>query len=530
MAATEHYDGIIIGGGHNGLVCGAYLARAGKKIVVLERRGMLGGASVTEEVWPGYRVNTAAHILSLMQPRIVLELELQKFGYEVVPVPPGVHLVEGVGPVVLWKEQDRLCAELGRFSKRDAETYPQFQAHLARLAPIFRRMLWEIPLDPSDISPGNLIRLAGFAWRNRAALRAFHDVTDLLTMSVHDYVGRWFDSEEVKVIAGYYPAGAAGQTTSIHTPGTAFLLLRNHLRDGSDPAGGTGLARGGMGTISRAIAASGARFGLETRTDAEVSEVIIENGRAVGVKLARGDIIRARAVISNAPLQHLFADLVPQQAAPEVYRRSALGIHGTVTNFKIHLAVDRPIPFAGLKEAGYTSGYPVQITLAPSLAYVERAYTDMRSGQLSEHPYMTVQTPTVADSTLAPPGKHIISIYGGHIPAESAAHQDESARERLFQRVMETIAIHAPAFDRRWIHRQIMLPVDYATTFRLPGGSPHHGDLTPDQLFFRRPVRGYADYTTPIPGLFICGASAHPGGGVTGVPGYNAARVVKRIL
>ena len=527
MAATEHYDGIIIGGGHNGLVCGAYLARSGKKILVLERREMLGGASVTEQIWPGYRINTAAHILSLMQPKIVLDLELQKFGYEVVPVPPGVHFVEGAGPVVLWKEQDRLCAELARFSKRDAETYPKFQAHLARIAPIFRRMLWEIPLDPSDLNPGNLARLAGFAWRNRAALRAFHDVTDLVSMSVSDYVGRWFDSDEVKVIAGYYPAGAAGQTMSIHTPGTAFLLLRNHLRDGPDPAGGTGLARGGMGMISEAIAASGARFGLETRTGAEVSEVIVEKGRATGVRLAGAGIIRARAVISNAPLQHLVADLVPQSAAPEAYRRSAAGIHGTVTNFKIHLAVDSPIPFAGLKEAGYTSGYPVQITLAPSLAYVERAYTDMRSGRLSEHPYMTVQTPTVADSTLAPPGKHIISIYGGHIPA---GHEDEAARERLFERVLDTIALHAAGFDRRWIHRQIMLPVDYATTFRLPGGSPHHGDLTPDQLFFRRPVRGYADYTTPVPGLFLCGASAHPGGGVTGVPGHNAARVVKRYL
>lgn len=530
MVATANYDAVIIGGGHNGLVCGAYLAKAGKKVLVLERRDILGGASATEEIWPGYKVNTAAHMLSLMQPKIVLDLELQKFGYEAVPVPPGVHLVEGVGPVVLWKEQERLCAEFARFSKRDAEAYPKFQAHLARMAPIFRRLLWQVPIDPSDMSPRNLLRLAGFGWRNRDALPVFHDLMDLVSMSVHDYVARWFDSEEVRIIVGYYPAGAAGQSTSIHTPGTAYLLLRNHMRDGSNPAGGTGLSRGGMGTIPTAIAASGARFGLETRTGAEVEEVIVENGRAVGVRMVGGEVIRARAVISNASSQHLFADLVPKSAAPEDFRRAVTGIHGTVTNFKIHLAVEKPIPFAGLKEAGYGDRYPVQVTLAPSLSYVEKAYADMRSGRISERPYMTVQTPTLADRTLAPEGKHIISIYGGHFPAGPGSDQTAAAREQLFERVMDTIASHAPDFDRHWLHRQIMLPSDYEEIFRLPGGSPHHGDLTFDQLFFRRPVRGYADYTTPVQGLFLCGASAHPGGGVTGVPGFNAARVVQRSL
>lgn len=531
MNENRNYDAVIIGGGHNGLVCGAYLAKAGRKVLVLERRGLLGGAAVTEEIWPGYRVNTASHMLGLMQPRVVLDLELQKFGYDVVPVTPGVHLVEGVGPVVLWKEPERLQAELARFSKRDAEAYPRFQAHLAKVAPVFRRMLWEIPPDPARRGPGNLLRLARLAWRNRDALPLFHDLTDLLSMSVHDYVGRWFESDEARVILGYYPAGAAGQSTSIHTPGTAFLLLRNHMRDGSDPVGGTGLARGGMGMISESIAASGRRWGMQTRTGAEVAEVLVQDGRACGVRLADGETIRARSVVSNAAAQHLFADLLPASATPEPFRRGVAGIHGTVTTFKIHLAVDAPIPFAGLKEAGYPEGsYPIQITLAPSLAYVERAYTDMLGGNIAERPYMTVQTPTLADPGLAPPGKHLISIYGGHIPAGPNSDQGDEMRERLFARVMDAIAEHAPGFDRRWTHRQILLPRDYEQIFRLPGGSPHHGDLTPDQLFFRRPVPGHADYRTPVPGLFLCGASAHPGGGVTGVPGHNAARVVNAAL
>lgn len=425
---------------------------------------------------------------------------------------------------------DKLCAEFARFSARDAKTYPKFQAHLARVAPVFRRMLWEVPVDPSNLGPRNLARLAGFAWRNRTTLPHFHDLIDLLSMSTHDYLCRWFDSPEVRAIVGYYPAGAAGQSTSIHTPGTAYLLLRNLLRDGTDMAGGTGLARGGMGSIPQAIAASGARFGLETRTGAEVEEVLLENGRAVGVRLAGGEVIRARCVISNAAVQHLFGDLVPETATPEDFRRDVCGIHGQVTAFKIHLAVDRPLPLKGLAEAGYTDGYPVQITLAPSLDYVERAYCDMRSGKMAERPYMTIQTPTVADPTLAPPGKHILSIYGGHIPAGPGIEYDDAAREVLFNRVMDTIEEHAPGFDRTWHHRQIMLPSDYESVFRLPGGSPHHGDLTADQLFFRRPVARHADYTTPVDGLFICGASAHPGGGVTGVPGYNAAKVVGAAL
>jgi phytoene dehydrogenase-like protein len=270
---------------------------------------------------------------------------------------------------------------------------------------------------------------------------------------------------------------------------------------------------------------------MAVRTGAEVAEVIVEGGRATGVRLADGTAIRARAVISNAAAQHLFADLVPEAAAPADYRRGVSGIHGEVTSFKIHLALERPIPFRGLAEAGYPEGeYPVQVTLAPSLAYVERAYAEMKAGRIAGHPYMTVQTPTVVDPGLAPPGRHLVSIYGGHVPAGPGSDQGTAMREVLFGRVLDTIAAHAPDFDRRWLHRQILLPRDYENIFRLPGGSPHHGDLTMDQLFFRRPLAGHADYRTPVPGLFLCGASAHPGGGVTGVPGYNAARVVAAAL
>lgn len=529
MKNNMTYDAVIIGGGHNGLVCGTYLAKDGYKVLVLERREMLGGASVTEELWPDYRVNTAAHMLGLMQPRIVLELELQKFGYDVIPVPPGVHLVDGVGPVVLWKDVERLCREFARFSQKDAQAYPKYQAHLARVASPLRDLMWEIPFDPTDFSPANLVRMAGFAWRNRKALTKFHDIADLMTMSAYDYLSRWFESEQVRIICGYYPAGAAGQSVSIHTPGTAYFLLRNYLRPDIKEAGGTGLARGGMGSIPQAIARSGARFGLETRTNAEVADVLIHEGQAVGVRLKDNSVIRARAVIANAAVQHLFADLVAPEAVPAAFRQNITHIHGQATTFKIHLAVDQPIPFEGLEKAGYTHGDPVQVTLAPSIRYMENAYHEMHKGKLSKRPYMTIQTPTLADPSLAPPGKHLLSIYGGHVPYDAGVQNDE-LREKVFERVLDTISIYAPKFDRRWNHRQILLSSDYETIFRLPGGSPHHGDLTLDQLFFRRPVRKFSDYTTPVKGLFLCGSSSHPGGGVSGVPGYNAARVIRRAL
>lgn len=530
MQDLKTYDAAIIGGGHNGLVCGAYLARAGHSVVVLERRHILGGASVTEEIWPGYFVNTAAHMLGMLQPKIILDLELGAFGYEVVPIPSGIHLIEGVGPVVLWTDVDKLCAEFARFSKKDAQTYPAYLAHLANVAQFFRQAMWEIPPDPTDFSIGGLSRLAGFAWRNRKALSKFHAISDLLAMSAYDYLARWFESDQVRIILGYYPAGAAGQSVSVHTPGTAYFLLRNFLRDNNTPAGGIGLARGGMGCISQAIAKSGARFGLEMRTDADVEEVMIEQGRAVGVRLRDGNMVRAKAVVCNAAVQNLVRDLLPAETLPEADNGAATRIRSQSTTFKIHLAVDAPIPFAGLKEAGYDREHPVQVTLAPSIAYMERAYHEMQLGQLSQRPYMTIQTPTLADPTLAPAGKHMLSIYGGHVPSGPGHDHGEEMREHLFRVVMDTISIHAPEFDRRWSHRQIMLASDYEEIFGLPGGSPHHGDMTLDQLFFRRPLTGMSNYATAVPGLFICGASAHPGGGVTGVPGHNAAIVVNRSL
>lgn len=524
------YDVVIVGAGHNGLVCGTYLAKAGLKVCVLERRALVGGACATEEVWPGYRVSTAAHMLGLFQPRVILDLELQRFGYEVLATPPVVQPIEGAGPVVLWRETERLAGELARFSRKDAAAYPRYLEHLARVGPFFRQMMWEIAFDPAAIRPRHLRDLALFAWRSRGAVGRFHDIADLLTLSAYDYLGRWFESDAAKAILGYYPAGGSGQSVGIRTDGTAYFLLRGQLRQNDTPAGGTGLVRGGMGTVAEALRRSGARFGMETRVDAEVARILVENGRAAGVVLANGDEVRADRVVSNASARHTFLNLVEEAAVPPGFLTRLRGFGGQATAFKLHLAVAELPRLRGIEASGFGTGQPSQVTIAPSLAYLEQAYADLQAGVASRRPYLTVQMPSVVDATLAPAGHHLMSIYGGHVPSGPGDDQGEAVKEAVTARAIETIRAFAPGWSGTYLHRHVMLAADYEAQFGLPGGNPHHGDLKLGQLFFRRPVPGFADHTTPVRDLFLCSASNHPGGGVTGVPGHNAARMVLRSL
>lgn len=524
------YDVVIVGAGHNGLVCGTYLAKAGLSVCVLERRALVGGACATEEVWPGYRVSTAAHMLGLLQPRVILDLELQKFGYAILATPPVVQPIEGAGPVVLWRETGRLSRQLARFSARDAAAYPRYAEHLASVGPVFRRLMWEIPFDPAARSLRVLRDMAMFAWRNRGMAGRFHDVADLLTMSAHDYLCRWFESDAAKAILGYYPAGGCGLSVGFRTAGTAYFLLRGQLRENGTRAGGAGLVRGGMGAVAEAIRRSGARFGMETRIGAEVARILTQNGRAVGVALANGDEVRARLVVSNASARHTFLDLVDEQAVPSDFRTKLAGFGGRATAFKVHLAVKALPRLEGIEASGFGDGQPSQITVAPSVAWLEEAYADLQAGMPSRRPYLTVQIPSVVDTTLAPEGHHLMSIYGGHIPSGPGADHGEATKAAVTRRVIETIKRFAPGWSGEYIHRHVMLAADYEAQFGLPGGNPHHADLTLAQLFFRRPVPGFADHRTPVRGLFLCSASNHPGGGVTGIPGHNAARVVLRSL
>lgn len=526
---NERYDVIIIGAGHNGLVCGAYLAKAGLKVCALERREVIGGAAVTEEIWPGYHVSVASFVMSLMQPKVILDLELPKFGLKILDTPPLFHPFPDGRYIVFWDNVAKTCEEIAKISRNDASAYVEYKCHLARLAPILRRLLWEIPPDLVSSRLQDIRDTLRFLWRFRDVGGRFYDIYDLLTMSAFDYLKRWFATDEILAAIGSYTAASANNI-SVKCPGSAYVLMRGMLRENDTPAGSWGFVRGGMGAISRAIAQSGARFGLRIRTGAEVSHVLVDRGRARGVVLTSGEEIRAKAVVSNADVKTTFLKLVNPRELPSGFVSQVRNFRTISTAFKINIAAEQAPGFRAFQERLAGFSYPCLVRIAPSVDYLERAYDDAKYGGFSRRPYMDIVVPTMQDATLAPPGKHIVSILGGHAAYQLAGRSWDEARNDLFATVVDTISDYAPGFGNSIINKQILTPIDLELIFALPGGHVHHGDLGLDQIFFKRPTPHYANYRSPITGLYQCGASTHPGGGVTGVPGHNAARVILRDL
>jgi phytoene dehydrogenase-like protein len=527
---ARSFDAVIVGAGHNGLVCGAYLAKAGLRVCVLERRSVVGGAATTEEVWPGYRVSTASYVMGLLQPKIILDLELARFGYEVIeptpllqPFPDGRH-------IVFWREPCRLAAEFAKFSPDDAAVFPRYRRTMLRFGSLVQRLLWEAPPDLPLRGPRDLYDFLRFVWRFRGFAGDFHEIWRLLTMSAFDYLQRWFSSDAVKLAIGFYAAGGGGQRASMKTPGTAFMLARSCIRNNDTPAGSTGFVRGGMGGISDAIAASGRSRGLEIRTSAPVAAIQVKNGNAMGVALESGEEIAAPLVIANASAQTTFLDLVEPAALPEPFLSDIRSLRARSTGFKVHLAVDRLPRYRGFDAAELGFPYPTQVRIAPDIAYMEAAFADAEHGRNARHPYLTVTTQSVLDPGLAPDGKHIISIYGGHAVSEALPGDRDRLRQEMTERVLAVFGAYASDVSEAILHHQTLMPWDLERIFGLPGGHVHHFDMSADQMFSLRPAPGFARYRSPINGLYICSASAHPGGGVTGVPGHNAARTVLRDL
>ncbi|HUF45587.1 MAG TPA: NAD(P)/FAD-dependent oxidoreductase [Aestuariivirgaceae bacterium] len=524
------HDALIIGAGHNGLVCGAYLAKAGLKVCALERRGVIGGAAVSEEIWPGYTVSVASFVMTLMQPKIMLDLELKDCGLEVIETAPSFQPFPDGRSIIFWPETSRVCGEIARFSAADAEAYPRYAAHMEGLVPFLRRLLFEVPVDPTTGRGRDLAKTAALAWRFRDLGGRFYDIWDLLTLSAHDYLSRWFESQQMLAALGSYASGSGGNIGP-KSPGSAYVLARPFLRDQTTAAGRNGLVRGGMGAISQSIARSGARFGLKTRVDAEVKRVVVENGAAAGVELASGEVLRSDIVIANANPKTTFLRLVAPDQLPAQFVQDIRNFRTASTSFKINLAVEQPPRFTAFDLADPGFVYPGAVVIAPNVDDLERAFDAAKYGRMAEKPYLWMMVPSIFDPTLAPPGKHIVSIFGGHVPYTLRDREwDDDAREDLFAMVMNAISDYAPGIGNSVIHKQVLTPVDLEQMFDLPGGHVHHGDLSIDQIFFKRPARHFADYRSPIARLYQCGASTHPGGGVTGVPGHNAAQVILRDL
>ncbi|HMG33515.1 MAG TPA: NAD(P)/FAD-dependent oxidoreductase [Blastocatellia bacterium] len=521
-------DAVIVGGGHNGLITAAYLARAGLSVTVLEKRKVVGGAAVTEEIWPGYKVSTLSYLCSLLQPRIIDDLELGKFGYYLYPKDPAFFTAFPDGQhLFFWQSQKKTVEELSKFSKRDAENYPEYEERLARLAEWVEHLLMTTPPNIVRRKLEDLIALAkiGYSTIKFRDADVLH-LIKIMTQSVRAYLDERFESEQIK--ATLSTDGVIGTNGGPSTPGTAYIMLHHVMGGATGIRGLWGFVRGGMGAISTAIAASAQARGAVIRTSASVSRVLVKNGRAYGVVLENGDEIRARLVISNADPRVTFLKLIEAADLEEEFRAAVDKIRIEGCSMKINLALDCLPDFKAYPGRDVGPHHKATIHVCPSMEYVDRAWEDAKKGEPSTNPLVEITIPTTYDDSIAPPGKHIMSVFAQYAPYSLKDGNWDSMKECFADRCIDALAEYAPNIKDAILHRQVVSPLDMEREYSLTGGNIFHGDMTVDQLFFMRPVAGWARYRTPIAGLYLCGSGTHPGGGVMGAPGYNAAREILR--
>jgi phytoene dehydrogenase-like protein len=516
---------LIIGGGHNGLVCAWRLARAGLSVSVLERRGVVGGAAVTETFHPGFRNSVASYTVSLLNPKIIADMDLHGHGLRIVPrrvanflpLPGGDHLVVGQG---------RTAAEVARFSARDAERLEAYGARLEAIADVVRALVLETP--PNMPVGGGLVEtvaqmLKGAGVGRRLArldLTARRDLLALFAQSAGDWLDGWFESEPIKAVLGF--DGVVGNYASPYSAGSAYVLLHHVFGEVNGVKGAWGHAIGGMGAITQAMARACEAAGVDIRTDCAVREVVIESGRATGVVTDAGERLTADLVVSNLNPKLLFGALVDGAALPSDFSERIARYRCGSGTFRMNVALSELPRFTGAPPGDdhLTGG----IIIAPSLAYMDRAYADARRHGWSREPIVEVLIPSTLDDSLAPPGAHVASLFCQHVaPSLPDGRSWDEAREEVADLMIATVDRYAPGFAASVIARQVLSPLDLERTFGLVGGDIMHGALSLDQMFSARPVLGHGDYRTPVRGLYQCGAGTHPGGGVTGAPGHNAA-------
>lgn len=525
----ENLDVAIIGAGHNGLVTAAYLAGAGLKVGVFERREVVGGACVTEEVWPGFRVSTLSYLCSLLQPQIIRDLELERFGYHIYPKDPSFFTAfPDNRHLFFWRDAKRTAEEMRKFSKRDADYYPQYEEELAKLSEWVETLLMETP--PNIIRRGmtDLKDLARIGWRTlKLGDEGLVRLIRIMTQSATDFLSERFESEQIK--ATLATDGVIGTNGGPSTPGTAYILLHHVMGGAAGERGLWGFVRGGMGAISQAIASSARARGAQIRTGAEIDHILVENGRAKGLVLAGGEEIRARSVVSNADPKRTFLKLLAPGDLDPDFRREIENYRSTGSAVKINLALDALPEFTAYPTGGLGAPHRATVHICPSIDYVDRAWEDARDGRISSSPMLECTFPSVYDETIAPPGKHIMCIFAQYGPYHLRdGDWDEATKDRFANRCLDLLAEYAPNMKDIVLHRQVISPLDLEREYGLTGGNIFHGDLGLDQLFFMRPAAGWARYRTPVKNLYLCGSGTHPGGGVMGAPGYNAARELIR--
>jgi phytoene dehydrogenase-like protein len=520
-----NYDVIVIGGGHNGLVNAAYLARAGRRVLVLERRHVLGGAAVTEEVFPGFKYSVCSYVVSLLRPEIIRELDLPRHGLEILPL-DGTFTPMPNGDY-LWRVNDhaRTRREIARHSRLDAEAYDDYGKAMVDMGRFVKPILNMLPPDPTSLDPRGLkdLLFLGRRFQSLSEQDQYNQV-QLMTMSAVDFLDQWFETDVLK--ATMSASGIIGTFLGVRSPGTAYVLLHHYMGEIDGAFRSWGLSRGGTGAISNAIADAAREAGAEIRTNTAVAKILVKDGSAVGVVLDNGDYFTADVVASSLDPHQTFLKLVGDEHLPGEFVEDVRRYKFRGSSGKVNISLDALPEFRSLPGAG--SHLRGAISISPSVEYMERAYDEAKYGHFSRRPYIDIVIPSLTDPSVAPPGKHVMSCFVQYAPYHLKESTWDAQREVFGDTVVNTIAEYAPNLKDIILHRQVVTPLDLEREWGLTEGNIFQGELTLEQLFFLRPAPGWAQYRTPVRNLYICGSATHPGGGIMGASGRNAAaRILK---
>jgi phytoene dehydrogenase-like protein len=521
------YDAVVVGAGHNGLVTAAYLARAGKSVAVFEKRGVEGGAAVTEERWPGYRVSSLSYVNSLFRPEIVRDLDLPKHGYAMLPRSPSSFTPLPDGRHLLLGPDKEFCRrEISKFSSKDAAAYPRYEARLDEISAILEPLLTKTPFDPNKAGLSALLEYGGFAAGHRKLLlERWPEVMRFMTGSAADLLDRWFESDVLK--ATLATDAVIGANAGPGTPGTAYVLFHHVMGECNGVRGVWGYMKGGMGGLTQSLAGACRERGVDVFVGAPVDRVLVLGGRARGVVLKDGREVKAGVVVSNADPNVTFNRLVEAKDLPADFLADVNRISYDSASVKINLALGELPDFKAAPGKGAGPQHRGTIHVAPSMAYLDRAYADSVAGRWSRDPILECTIPSVVDPSVAPPGKHLMNIFVQYGPYKLADGKTwDTEREAFADRCLEVLGEYAPNLPGAVLHRQVLTPLDMEREYSLTGGSIHQGRMSLDQMFNMRPLPGWSDYRTPVAGLYLCGAACHPGGGVMGAAGLNAARTI----
>jgi phytoene dehydrogenase-like protein len=523
------YDAIVIGGGHNGLVAAAYLARAKWKVLVLERRYIVGGACVTEErTFPGFKISTAAYVNSLFRPEIIRDLRLHDYGFELLERQPASFspFLDG-RYLMLGGSAQQNHDEIAKFSRKDAENYPKYEAMLERVASVIEPTLTKRPPNVTSPSIGDLLQMGMLGLDAKKLGTRMGEAVEVLTGAARPILDRWFESEELK---GTLATDAIiGAFAAPSMPGTAYVLFHHVMGETNGKKGVWAYVRGGMGGLTQALAKAAADLGVEIRTEAEVTKILTRDGAVTGVVLADGDELYANTVASGLDCNLTFNKLLDAGAVPQDFRDAVNTISYDSASAKINVALDSLPNFTAYPGTQPGPQHHGTVHLCPDQDFIERAYDDAKYGDWSRDPVVECTIPSSVDDTVAPPGKHVMSMFVQYAPYKLKNGTWDAATKNAFaDRCFDIVEQYAPGFKNSVIDRQILTPADIEATFGLTGGNIFQGAMNLDKLFMFRPVPGYAGYAMPLKGLYLCGSAAHPGGGVMGAPGWNAAREILR--